>query len=205
MEESSPKDARRARQLRMGEAGQAWGVEDAGEHVPSGDAAVQERGLQTARLFLIFRKKLDIQNFMWNFPNLKTPCWLNKTRPWVQHSPGLAIVTRLGSLGVGGKLLARGPGSTGPGRAHASHATSPGPAQPAQGLGPRPLGPAPLFILQGSSLTPLSPARRSPAPPRALMPPPCYLWFCCCFSYLSARLVSGTGPGTARQPTIGVG
>lgn len=54
MEESSPEDAHGARQVRMGEAAQAGGVEGAGEHVPAADAALQGRGLQTARLFLIF-------------------------------------------------------------------------------------------------------------------------------------------------------
>lgn len=58
MEESSPKGAHVAGQVRTGETGQAWGVEDSREHVLSADAvalqtepvaAVQEDGLQGAR------------------------------------------------------------------------------------------------------------------------------------------------------------
>lgn len=50
---------------------------------------------------LIFQKKLDIWNFMWNFPNLETPWWLTKTCLWVKQSPGPTLVTQLRRLDAG--------------------------------------------------------------------------------------------------------
>lgn len=82
-EESSPKDAHVAGQVRTGETGQAWGVEDSREHVLSADAVA----LRTEPVLLCRKmgsrelEKLDIWNFMCNFPNLETPSRLNKTRP----------------------------------------------------------------------------------------------------------------------------
>lgn len=71
-------------------------MEDAGEHVPSADAAGQERGLQIARLFLIFQKKCRYLEFHVEFPKPQNTMRAkqNSSMGAVQARPGYCPTAR---------------------------------------------------------------------------------------------------------------